>query len=42
MPGNSQKESALPAAENGLLQWLMLLFVAWGLAEALRYIWLHA
>ena len=42
MPGNSQKESALPAAENGFLQWLMLLFVAWGLTEALRYIWLHA
>jgi hypothetical protein len=23
MPGNSQKESALPTAENGPLQWLV-------------------
>lgn len=42
MPDNARKKSYLPAAEDGPLQWLMLLLVAWGLAEALLYIWRHA
>jgi hypothetical protein len=42
MPRNSPKETALPVAENGPLQWLILLGVAWSLVEAIRLVWMHA
>lgn len=42
MPGKLPKENVLPAAENGSLQWLMLLGVVWSLVEAIRFIWVHA
>jgi hypothetical protein len=42
MLGNSPQEATLPKAENGPFQWLTLIFVAWALTEAIRYVWLHA